>query len=717
VGFGVDRHCTSDSIQFMVDSINKPTVYRADVDGLRAVAVLSVMLYHLNSAWLPGGFVGVDVFFVISGFVVTASLAQSQTRSFSQFITSFYARRLARIVPALVTTLIVSSFVATLFIPKAWLSDLNHETARYAYFGLSNWILQRNSDFYFAPRAEFNPYTHTWSLGVEEQFYLIVPFILFFWACHRFASQRSSQKTAVLILAGICLASLVFCIWASRSHGAIAFYSIGARFWELGLGALLFLLTQSATARSYSVPLKLGALSPYLGMIGLLAAFVWSNSGAFPWPWALLPVIATLLLIGGKGADVKHPIRQVLAAPILVWVGLRSYSLYLWHWPVYVILRWTMGLESMLSYAIGLSLTLLLSMLSYRWIETPFRHHHFVLARPKLVQILFFITLIVAGFFTSNYLFSHSREISLSKVSRQSQDWVPSSLSVYPQIKKDQCQTQVASNAFEGGNILRITASNCRDQLQAGTVFVLGDSHAGMLVPVFERLSAERGKQIDIFMFPGCSYINFRAPMQSQFPEQCLRFNRAAQDYVVTHSKPHELVVLPSLRMDRYGDQWTSFKIANMYDNMHNANARIQRSAALSDAQTWLEPFTKKQLSVMFMAPPPIFQAPNFRCADWFNRHNPICIGSNQQNRAEQERLRAPVLNVMDALSHDFPGISVWDPFPVLCPNEVCSTFAGDKPLFFDGDHLSNYANLVIYPGLLERVKQLTDSTPLRSSQ
>lgn len=701
----------------MTDSVSKPTAYRADIDGLRAVAVLSVMLYHLNGAYLPGGFVGVDVFFVISGFVVTASLAQSQHRSFSAFMASFYARRLARIVPALVTTLVITAFAATLFIPRAWLSDLNQETARYAFFGLSNWVLQRNSDFYFAPRAEFNPYTHTWSLGVEEQFYLIVPFILFFWACHRFASQRTSQKTVVFILAGICLASLVFCIWASRSHGAIAFYSIGARFWELGLGALLFLLTQSTAATHYMPLLKLRALGPYLGIIGLFAAFVWSNSKAFPWPWALLPVIATALLIGGRGADVQHPVRQLLAAPILVWVGLRSYSLYLWHWPVYVILRWTMGLESMLSYAIGLGLTLLLSMLSYRWIETPFRHHQIVLARPQIVQILFFIMLIVAGFFTTNYLFSHPREISLSKASRQSQDWAPSSLYVYPEIKKDQCQTQVVSNAFEGGNILRITPSNCRDQLQAGTIFVLGDSHAGMLVPVFERLSAEQGKQIDIFMFPGCSYINFRAPMQGQFPEQCLRFNRAAQDYVVTHSKPHDLVVLPSLRMDRYGDQWASFKIADMHDNMHNANARIQRTAALADAQTWLQPFIQKQLSVMFMAPPPIFQAPTFRCADWFNRHNPICIGSNQQNRAELERLRAPIVNAMHTLSNKYPGVSVWDPFPVLCPNEVCSTFAGDRPLFFDGDHLSNYGNLIIYPGLLELVKRLPNSAPIRSPE
>jgi len=164
--------------------------YRPDVDGLRAIAVLSVMIYHLNSAFLPGGFVGVDVFFVISGFVVTSSLVAGRSASLPAFVGEFYARRLARIVPALVLALVVSAFAATLFIPEAWLSSLSERTAQYAFFGLSNWVMQANSDFYFAPRAEFNPYVQTWSLGVEEQFYLI--------SSYTFGFGRSAERGKVV---------------------------------------------------------------------------------------------------------------------------------------------------------------------------------------------------------------------------------------------------------------------------------------------------------------------------------------------------------------------------------------------------------------------------------------------------------------------------------------------------------------------------------------
>jgi peptidoglycan/LPS O-acetylase OafA/YrhL len=155
--------------------------YRPDIDGLRALAVVSVVFYHTGAKWLPGGFLGVDVFFVISGFVVSASLADSSAPTFWGFLAEFYARRLARIAPALVVMLTFAAIAATLFIPKAWLSGISERTALGAFFGLSNRILQSNPDTYFAPRTEFNPYTHTWSLGVEEQFYVICPMLLFVW--------------------------------------------------------------------------------------------------------------------------------------------------------------------------------------------------------------------------------------------------------------------------------------------------------------------------------------------------------------------------------------------------------------------------------------------------------------------------------------------------------------------------------------------------------
>lgn len=685
--------------------------YRADIDGLRAIAVLSVMLYHLNNAWLPGGFAGVDVFFVISGFVVTASLASNGGLPFHQFIASFYARRLARIVPALVVTLLASALAATLFIPHAWLSGLSDETARYAFFGLSNWILQHNTDIYFSPRAEFNPYTHTWSLGIEEQFYVIVPILLFFWTWRQTRARGSHHKYVIGALAMVCAISLGICIWVSKTDPAMAFYFIGARFWELGLGALLFLLTQKCKPPEHSHIISAIYFGPFVGIAGLAVALVFSNPSAFPWPWALLATSAAVLMIGGNHALTENPVRRILASPILVWVGLRSFSLYLWHWPVYVVIRWTVGLESFASYAAALGLTFFLSTACYRWIERPFRHNQLIKTRSNPLRILFFIALICAGLLTVNFLFSHPHQLSLSKVSRHPADWYRSDLHIYPELNQTPCQSQVSITDFSGGKIVRAIPVNCQGiELSGQAVYVLGDSHADMLVPTFKQLSAEQGKRVEIFVFPGCSYINFRAPMSGQFSQECINFNRQARDQIAADAKPQDMVVLPSLRMERYGDQWASFHIPDMHEKMHGQEATKERQAALVDARQWLDPLTRKQISVLFMAPPPIFQAPTFRCADWFNQRNPICIGSNQQSRAELERLRGPIVSAMQTLAQSQPLIQVWDPFPTLCPGQTCSTFKDARPLFFDGDHLSNYGNLVIYPELNQWVRKIQSS-------
>jgi peptidoglycan/LPS O-acetylase OafA/YrhL len=162
-------------------SLRQRPVHVPYIDGLRAVAVLSVMLYHLHASWLPGGLAGVDVFFVISGFVVSASVGELESMRLSRFVLYFYSRRVQRIAPALIVCLLVTALVSALLIPSAWLSDANAKTGIFAFFGLANVILARTGDDYFAPRVEFNPYVHTWSLGVEEQFYLVFPLLFFLW--------------------------------------------------------------------------------------------------------------------------------------------------------------------------------------------------------------------------------------------------------------------------------------------------------------------------------------------------------------------------------------------------------------------------------------------------------------------------------------------------------------------------------------------------------
>ena len=351
--------------------------YRADIDGLRAIAVLSVMLYHLNSSWLPGGFIGVDIFFVISGFVVTGALVASRTKSALGLIGEFYARRLARIMPALVLVLCITALLATLFIPHAWLSGLSERTALFAFAGLSNWVMQQNDDTYFAPRAEFNPYTHTWSLGVEEQFYLVAPLIIFLWLRARSAPHGLPlDRWFFALLFLLCTASFVGCLYATETYPAAAFYFFGSRFWELGVGSLLYLVTFGRKPSTGYVRRAIDSILPWFGAFLACLACALATADRFPWPWALPAVLGSIFIIGGVQADTAAAIRRLLAASPLIWIGKRSYSLYLWHWPIYVLLRWTIGINTVPVQMIAFATSFAIATLSYRYV-VPDRKLHF----------------------------------------------------------------------------------------------------------------------------------------------------------------------------------------------------------------------------------------------------------------------------------------------------------------------------------------------------
>ena len=670
---------------------------------MRAIAVLSVMVYHLNSAWLPGGFVGVDIFFVISGFVVTSSLAFSEATSFYAFISEFYARRLARILPVLVFVLIISAVAATLFIPSAWLSNLSDSTARAAFFGLSNWVMQNNLDVYFAPRAEFNPYTHTWSLGVEEQFYVLAPLLVYLWVRSVRCNGDKGQKRAVITLVLITICSLAGSVLASKTHPAAAFYFIGCRLWELACGALLFLMTCTSPEReTEQTPrqLVMQQIYPWLGFSLNVVAFMYAKASHFPWPWAVLPVVGTLLLIGSAQTRPKETrLRRALSLKPMVWIGKRSYSLYLWHWPVYVLLRWTVGLNTVTLYILATLITFALSVCSFRWIEQPLRHNSWIELRPKWLRIAGFLVLPLIGLLIVNHIFENKQKYSLSCVMRNKVDWYAEAVMPYPNIGERRYNVEIKHNKIAGGTEVRYTPGEPHGSLPNKKLYVLGDSHAGVFSPMYEQLCAEQGITVSLFSFAGCSYINLKNPMTTTFnTAECIEFSQAVKEYTVSTSRPGDSVLLPSLRMDRYGDQWASFNIPDMHEHMYNAQAQKLRKAAFEDARKWLQPFYDKQLKVIFVAPTPVFKAPTFRCADRFNKNNPICIGQNRQPRAELETLRKPIVDTMHSLAQILPNIHVWDAFPLLCPDDICRSTKDGRPLFFDGDHVSAYANSLLYP-------------------
>jgi len=683
--------------------------YRPDIDGLRAIAVLSVMLYHAHAQWLPGGFVGVDVFFVISGFVVSASLAASSQPGIGGFIAEFYARRLARIVPALVCMLLAASVAATLFIPKAWLSELSDRTALYAFFGLGNWVLQSNTEPYFAPRSEFNPYTHTWTLGVEEQFYLICPLLLFVWVHARARGRANQARWPVALMTLIGAASLTGCIWATHAEPTSAFYSILFRFWELSAGVLLFQLTATRSREDSQRAGALAALAPWAGLLLLVIVMAFATPNQFPYPWALIVVVSTALLIGGVSATVTHPVRRALAKPVPVWLGKRSYSLYLWHWPIFVLLRWTVGLDSLAEQLVAVIATFFAASASYRFVELPLRHNAVLQRFRPVMRIAFFLLVIVSSRWLVQRMFWHRDLFSLSTVSRHAGDWYADVRMSSPDASRRLCSAKETEQDTAGGQIFVYEPTKCRGATDARALTVFGDSHARAYLPMLEQLSAERGMRVRVYTFAGCPYLDLLMPMSERKPSGCLDFVQFASRQALAAAKPGDILFLPSLRQWRLGDEWATFDDLNADSLMHSPEATARIDSATTEGAEWLQPFVRDGMVVVFEAPPPLFPSPPFRCSDRFNASNPVCRAGLTQQRAYLEGLRSPVVGAMTEISLRLRSVRVWDPFTVLCPMERCSASRAGRPLFFDGDHISAYANELVYPSFLSAIASLEE--------
>lgn len=337
------------------------STYRPDIDGLRAVAVLAVVFNHAGLTWLPGGFAGVDVFFVISGYLITRILMQDiQDNRFS--LVTFYTRRARRILPALFV-MILACFVAGWFMLPPNTFEILAKSAIAALFFVSNIWFWRSSGDYFGTSAEFNPLLHTWSLAVEEQFYLVFPLLL--WAL-----VRQPRHIWILVIATASLMSFALSLWATTAEPVASFYLAPTRAWELGLGVLLAL-------GAFPVLRHQAAVSTVAttGLVLIIASFVFlTESASFPGMGALAPCLGATFVIWA-GLHGQSPVFRLLSRPPMIWIGLLSYSLYLWHWPVLVGAR-HLSDSSVLSAEIAalcVLLSILLAWASLHLVERPFR--------------------------------------------------------------------------------------------------------------------------------------------------------------------------------------------------------------------------------------------------------------------------------------------------------------------------------------------------------
>lgn len=335
--------------------------YRSDIDGLRGIAVLCVVLFHAGVGGFSGGFVGVDIFFVISGYLI-CSIIQREIEEQRFSYAKFYARRARRILPALFAVLLVCFVAAVLVMTAAEMQDFSKSAV--ANIGAVSNIYFWKSANYFSTSAELKPLMMTWSLSVEEQFYLFFPPVLLL-------IRRYKWNTG-LALAALTAASLLASVWMTSRNPSTAFFLLPARAWELGVGALLAHYDSRAALTRHALPAWVKQALGVAGLLAVVAAItMFDGTTAFPGIAAALPVFGAAMLIAANGSLVN---RVILGNKALVFVGLVSYSLYLWHWPMLSFARLVADRPISVNTALVLvALSFLLAIVSWRFVEQPFR--------------------------------------------------------------------------------------------------------------------------------------------------------------------------------------------------------------------------------------------------------------------------------------------------------------------------------------------------------
>ena len=645
------------------------------IDGLRAVAVTSVIFFHLNPTLVPGGFVGVDIFFVISGFVITKSLISRGEQKFSQFIVSFYRRRILRIAPALFFYLLVVSILTALFVPESWLSANNVFTSVSAVFGMSNLYLVSSSDGYFSARIPYNPFVQTWSLGVEEQFYFVYPIIIFLLLVSIWKNQKIRKKVLLTLLVSMLVISFTYMVIETQDSSIRAFYLLPSRLWELLLGGLVFIVLSNGK-KFNTVNVSIKKVIGYVGAILIIISLIFAEIGLFPFYWAIPPVVGSALVLASgfllsteRSIPLKSQVFQKSLSAIN-YVGIISYSLYLWHWGVIVLFNWTVGVDSIALQLIALILTFIISIISYKLIESKFQQNSLI---SKLPDSKVFIFALVATVLTAISIFGISKiqpEISLSKAN-QAEVWMFS----------DGHQSIFAEDGLEAPS----------------HIFLVGDSHAGHLTFAVSTLATEFNSEFTLVESVGCPILGLMNP-----PQNCESSQRGL-DKLLGEVSAGDLVIFSSLNVPRIAEQWEQFDLKEVVSENLSPQAIENRKSALASVIPVLENLKAKGVNVVFAAPTPVFSSPFFRCLDWFNSMNPVCQNNRGDTTAVQLQLREPVMKSYKQLER--LGLAeVWDPFWELCDEAKCNSLVNGVYLFSDQDHLSTAGNQLLIPSLAKQL-------------
>ncbi len=445
--------------------------YRPYIDGLRGIAVLTILLFHIDIAFFGGGFIGVDIFFVISGYLITRIISKDMREGRFSFW-NFYARRIKRIFPALFVMLLLTSLATIVFLGPHQYYEF-FKALRMTSGQISNFYFAQEVD-YFAPGNDHSPLLHTWSLGVEEQFYLLWPLLLLL--THKFLGPGRS----LIALSVLLFLSLGVSEYLVRTDAMAAFYYLHARAWELALGGIV--------ALNVLPPLRARLPNELAGAAGLalvLYAAIFYQNADFPGLKAAIPCLGAALFLyaAQQGPGLAH---KILSARAFVFTGLVSYSLYLWHWPIVAYYKSYFSTELTLTVQIQmLILSFVLAYISWRWIEQPFRQMRVAPKKVVAAALGLIVTFIVASNVVKN---------------ENDAGWRVT-YDVVEHVRSPHTLDKICS--VEGG------AMNTKDCIigpnkDAYEVILVGDSHASHYTPTVLDWAQENGLTVRIFLRGAC---------------------------------------------------------------------------------------------------------------------------------------------------------------------------------------------------------------------
>lgn len=644
--------------------------YRPDIDGLRAVAVLVVVLHHLSVSLVPGGYVGVDVFFVISGYLITRIICREVTAGQFSFA-RFYERRARRIFPALFVMLgitLVTGYI--LMLPSDYAATLRGALG--TVFFSSNIVYWREmgAGYFAASDSKLNPVLHTWSLAVEEQFYVLFPILLL-------VSYRYLKKQVFWLVMSCAFLSLAGAELLISSKSVAVFYFSPFRAWELLAGALL-VIGKVPDIRSRQIREALAAC----GLLLILAAcFIYNEKTVFPGAAALLPVIGTLAIIHACGSG-STLAGRLLRWRLLVYIGKTSYSLYLWHWPLIVMAQYALGTQSLTPYLPALfAISLLMGSLSYHLVEQPFRTSLHITRQRLLNSSLAFVSLLTCvsviglsqGGFSSRF---DTEVIELDKART-------------PQIPYLKCVGQSPPNWCIIGDF--------KNKLNSSPEILLwGDSHLLAWAPALNISLAAYEQQGFLVPFSACPPLFDIAVAVN--PE-CSERNLAIKNYLLAHTEIK--TVLMSANWGWYFSDDTLLK-----DGRGGAASTSRVTVAQGALTSTVEWLLQHGLKVILIGPVPTYK-----------KSVPLSLvmetatgrPQRQQLTASDQRSRhAPFFNVVAALEHR-SSLRFLDPIQWLCTSE-CAVVKNALPLYRDAGHLS-------VSGAISMEKQLTLGLNSISSQ